>query len=125
MDFKEDIFYVDPMGKPRMTQRDRWKKRAVVERYFAYRDTVRLQANLCNFELTGVLEITFYIPAPKEAAKTRELYRDMPHTKKPDIDNLIKAFLDCFEEDKMIHTINAKKIWTLEKGRIVTRSPLV
>lgn len=123
MDTIENTFFVDPMGKPRMTQRDKWKKRAVVERYFAYRDAVRLQANLCNFELTGELEIEFHIPAPKE--KNRELYRDMPHTKKPDIDNLIKAFLDCFEEDKMIHTIKAKKIWTLEKGRIVTRSTSV
>jgi|688.fasta_scaffold786056_2 Holliday junction resolvase RusA-like endonuclease len=125
MEYREDVFYVDPMGAPRMTQRDKWKKRDIVERYFAYRDAVRLQGNLCNYELTGVIEMEFYMPAPKVKEKERVLYEGVPHTKKPDIDNLIKAFLDCFGEDKTVHTIKAKKIWTTGKGRIVTRSPLV
>ena len=125
MEYKEDVFIVDPMGAPRMTQRDRWKQRAVVTRYFAFRDAVRLQGNLCGFELTGEIEITFYIPAPKDREKRRAAYDGLPHTKKPDIDNLVKAFLDCFGEDKAVHTIKAKKIWTTGQGKIVTRYPLV
>jgi Holliday junction resolvase RusA-like endonuclease len=125
MDYREDTFIVNPMGAPRMTQRDKWKKRPIVERYFAYRDAVRLQGNLCNYELTGVIEIEFHIEAPNVKEKERTLYEGVPHTSKPDIDNLIKAFLDCFGEDKTVHTIKAIKLWTTGKGRIVTRSPQV
>lgn len=125
MEYKETVFIVDPIGKPRMTQSDKWKKRTVVTRYFAYRDAVRLQANLANYELTGEIDITFYIPAPNKKPKERALYDNLPHTSKPDIDNLIKAFLDCFDEDKAVHTLKAKKIWTINEGRIVTRCPQV
>lgn len=124
MEHKEDVFIIDPMGAPRMTQRDKWKQRPIVTRYFAFRDAVRLQGNLCKFELPCEIEIVFYLPAPKERDKKRALYDGLPHTKKPDIDNLIKAFLDCFGEDKAVHTIKAKKIWTTGQGKIVVRYPL-
>ena len=35
------IFRVTPIGKPRMTQRDRWKKRPPVVRYHAFKDQLR------------------------------------------------------------------------------------
>lgn len=112
-------FTVDPIGKPRMTQRDKWKKRAVVERYFAYRDVVRLQANLEKFEISGELDITFHLPVTKSyKEKQKTAMHGLPHTSKPDIDNLLKAFLDCFDEDKGVHTIKAKKIWTKDFGKI-------
>ena len=31
-------FNVNPVAKPRMTQRDKWKKRPVVDKYYAYKD---------------------------------------------------------------------------------------
>lgn len=126
MELIETTFVVCPIGKPRMTQRDKWKKRAVVERYFAYRDAIRLQANLAKYEITGTIDVTFYIPAPKSLSKKdRILLNGTPHTQKPDIDNLVKAFLDCFGEDKAVHTLKAKKIWTTDMGKIITLSPRV
>ena len=125
MEYKEIIFEIVPVGKPRMTQSDKWKKRAVVERYFAYRDAIKLQANLLGFELTGELEITFYLSVPKSNAKMQKSMHLQPHTSKPDIDNLLKAFLDCFGEDKTVHTVKAKKIWTIENPHIIVRYPLV
>jgi Holliday junction resolvase RusA-like endonuclease len=126
METIETTFIIDPIGKPRMTQRDKWKKRAIVERYFAYRDAVRLQANISKYEITGTLDVTFYVPAPKSLSKKeRALLDGAPHTQKPDIDNLVKAFLDCFGEDKAVHTLNARKIWTTGIGKIVTLSPRV
>jgi len=36
-------FNVTPIGKPRMTQSDRWKKRDCVVRYFNFKDEIRRQ----------------------------------------------------------------------------------
>ena len=110
------IFQVTPIGKPRMTQRDRWKKRPCVLAYHAYRDTIRLQAR--GWEPADRCTLLFYLPMPKSwSAKKRAQMLGEPHQQKPDIDNLVKAFLDCFGEDKAIWAVEAVKRWS-EQGRI-------
>lgn len=118
------IFRVDPVAKPRMTQRDRWKKRASVLRYFAYRDAIRAQAG--TFQLLGTLTIAFYLPVPKSwSGVKKDRLIDKPHEQRPDLSNLIKGFEDCFDhlegwDDSMVWRINAQKRWTREgDGRIV------
>ena len=47
-----------------------------------------------------------------------------PHTKKPDIDNLIKALLDAvFSDDAHVHTVHAEKVWG-DKGEIRVGAPI-
>jgi len=107
------IFYVDPMGKPRMTVRDKWKKRPVVLRYYAFKDSLKEQAKNEGFILKDRLRLNFYIPMPQSWSKKkrREMFMK-PHQQKPDIDNLVKAFLDSlYEDDSCVHTIEAKKVW--------------
>ena len=101
------------MGAPRQTQRDKWAKRAVVVRYHAFRDTVRLTCNLNQYTLGEELHIEFYLPVPK--SKKPGALNALPHKEKPDLDNLLKAFMDCWEQDKEVNIINAKKLWTSDK----------
>ena len=42
----------------------------------------------------------------------RYAMRGLPHTKKPDLDNLLKALLDAvFADDAHIHEFHGSKIW--------------
>jgi Holliday junction resolvase RusA-like endonuclease len=103
---------VTPMGAPRQTQRDKWKKRPVVERYHAFRDVVRLTCNTKQYQLGEQVDVEFHLPIPKSR---KDLLSGEVHQEKPDLDNLLKAFMDCWEQDKGVHTINAKKLWTDDK----------
>ena len=117
------IFYVTPMGKPRMTQRDKWKKRDVVVRYYALKDALRWEAKRNGWKPTPTLSITFYIPMPKSWSKKKKTEMMWEHhQEKPDLDNLVKAFKDClYEEDKMVHTyVRIQKVWDHEGSIVVT-----
>ena len=102
-----------PLGKPRMTQRDRWKKRPVVERYHEYADRLREEADKQNFLLGEKVEINFFIPVPKSWSKKKKSANlGRPHKQRPDLDNLIKAVQDILmKEDSTIWKITAVKRW--------------
>ena len=108
---------IDPVAKPRMTQRDRWAHRSCVDRYFSFRDSFSPV-----MAILGPLEgysITFVIPLPKSWAKKRKSERNgTPHAIRPDIDNFLKAILDCLPEDKHIWKIQMEKRWG-ETGQII------
>ena len=111
----EIVYPITPVPAPRMTRRDRWAKRPCVLRYWEFRDEVRLR----KVVLPDRCHVVFVMPMP---ASWRDDYRyamrHSPHTKKPDIDNLLKALLDAvFANDAHIHTIRAEKIWG-ERGEI-------
>ena len=105
------------MGKPRLTQRDKWKQRPVVMRYRAYCDELRLL--MPNYELPIELYITFYLPMPRTwSHKKRIAHLGSYHDQTPDIDNLTKGFMDAFKsEDKHVALIHATKYWA-DKGAI-------
>ena len=110
-----------PMGKPRQTQADRWKKRKVVERYRQLADVLRAEAMLQKFRCTGVMIMYFDMPMPKSWSKKRK--RELigtPCRSRPDIDNLCKAVLDALmEEDKYLYRITASKHWSLTGGILI------
>lgn len=108
---------VNPMGKPRMTQRDKWKQRPAVERYHEFKDTVRAQLPP-GFTLPAQFNITFFIGMPRSwSNKQRSAKVGSFHDGKPDIDNLLKAFMDVFPEDKHVGSVMAEKYWS-ETGSI-------
>ena len=103
------VYPITPVPKPRMTRRDRWAKRPCVLRYWAFKDEVRLR----RVSLPDRCRVVFVLPMP---ASWRDDYRyamrGLPHTKKPDLDNLIKALLDAvFVDDAHIHEFHGSKIW--------------
>jgi Holliday junction resolvase RusA-like endonuclease len=113
-------FDIDPIAKPRMTSSDRWQKREVVQRYYAFKDELRLLARQKNYKIGNRLDISFILPIPKsKSEKEKEKLDSTPHLQKPDLDNLIKAFLDALlENDSKIWLIHAYKLWG-KKGKII------
>jgi len=56
-------FYCVPIGKPRMTRRDIWKKRPAVVRYHEFKDTLALQR--CGFDMPNSgIHIYFLLQMP-------------------------------------------------------------
>lgn len=108
---------ITPVPKPRMTQRDKWKKRPAVMRYLAFADEVRLYG--VQVPESGY-HITFVLPMPKSWSKRKkDEMNGKPHQQKPDLDNILKALLDAvFEDDCMVWDGRATKIWG-ECGEII------
>lgn len=107
---KTQVLFVDPIGKPRMTQRDKWKPTAATLRYRAYKDELNW---IFKDELPQQLRVTFGIAMPKSwSEKKCALMRGKPHQQKPDIDNLVKGLLDALTlEDAYIYEVHADKSW--------------
>lgn len=114
------IFDVNPVAKPRMTQRDKWQSRPAVARYRAYADELRLKANLSGYTLGGVVDVIFYLPIPKSWTKRkRAAMTGRPHQQRPDADNLGKAFKDALSvEDGHVYDERWRKFWTDGPGYI-------
>lgn len=114
---KTKTIAITPMGKPRMTQRDRWKGRAVVQRYHAFCDELRLKY---RGELPENLFVAFCLPMPASWSNKKKLaYAGQPHRQKPDIDNLCKAVMDALaQDDSYIYGLYAQKHWA-DTGSIV------
>jgi len=111
----DKVFEINPVGKPRQTQQDKWKKRPCVVRYRAYADAVRAQAGGWSVPTDG-FRIVFHVEAPK----TKQDRAGDAHHLKPDIDNLTKAFFDALEdEDKYIWDCRSTAYWCkMGEGRI-------
>jgi Holliday junction resolvase RusA-like endonuclease len=113
---------VEPMGKVRMTQSDKWKvgekARPCVARYRAYHDALRA----LGVTIEPGDEIHFHIQMPPSwSKKKRALHDGTPHRQKPDIDNLVGGLLDgVLEEDKGIDRLGeTSKSWTAKPSSII------
>jgi len=111
---------IDPVPKPRMTVRDKWAHRSCVDRYYAFKTELTCLCNLKGFELPDKFKIEFLMPMPDGWNYKRKLEMvGKPHKQRPDLDNLVKAVLDCLKkEDKEIYHIDMSKIWWYE-GKII------
>lgn len=107
------VIPIDPCPKPRMTQRDKWKKRPIVERYYLYKDQLNL---LVRGELDARFSVVFKIAMPQSWSEVKKVrYDGRPHTDRPDIDNYLKAFLDALcSNDSYVYDVRAEKYWTRE-----------
>lgn len=111
------MYFIEPCSKPRMTQGDKWKKRPVVLRYYAFKEQCRL--NRVVVPESGAT-VTFYISMPKSwTKKKKKEMKGEAHQQKPDIDNLIKALLDAvYDDDSCVWDIRARKVWS-DQGMII------
>lgn len=103
-----------PVGKPRQTQSDRWKKRPCVMRYRAWADKARASVPK-GVELGVYRQISFiaYLELPKSYSEAKKgLLRGQPHLGRIDGDNILKAIQDSlFKEDRMIWKFSGEKRW--------------
>ena len=110
---------ITPIGKPRMTRRDTWKKRPCVLRYYAFKDLIRLYR--VDVPMSGAT-IRFELPMPPSwSKKKREAMNGQPHQQKPDIDNMLKALLDAvYHDDSVVwHLAGLEKRWAVEGAIMV------
>lgn len=114
------LWYGVVPGKPRMTQRDKWKNRPAVQRYHEFCDSIRAAMNLEAKLKTGPAELNWecFLPMPKSWSKKKKLaMAGKPHRQRPDRDNLDKAILDAlFEDDSAIAVGRIAKFWDNGEG---------
>lgn len=100
-----------------MTQRDKWKGRPCVLRYFAFKDECRLHKVVvpeCNGHIIFIIKMPKTLPKKKKAKLINR-----PHQQKPDKDNFYKALLDAvYGEDCVVWDNRITKIWG-DVGRII------
>lgn len=101
------------MGKPRMTQRDKWKKRPNVLRYREYCDRIRAVAKLQPDWDCYAIEVTAFVPMPASwSKKKRASMLGKMMRQKPDWDNIGKACGDAlFDEDSILAGGTVWKFW--------------
>ena len=107
------VLDITPNTAPRMVASDRYRHRACVDRYNAYKTEVRLKTSLANYELSNILDICFVMPMYKTYTdKQKELMYLTYHKRTPDRDNLLKAFQDSFNIDDS-HVCDGRtfKVW--------------
>ena len=115
---------IRPVPKPRMTQSDKWNKRPIVEKYKAFKFELQMLCTISQWKPKDDLEVTFVIPMPTSWSERKKKKMDgKPHQKRPDLDNLVKAFKDSLlVEDSHIHTYNnMRKVWGRNGAIIVKR----
>jgi Holliday junction resolvase RusA-like endonuclease len=117
-------FLLTPIGKPRMTQRDKWLNppRKAVTKYRLAKQGIQFYACEQKFILPEIINVTFVLPVTLSwSKKKKQAMLGQPHRQKPDLDNILKFLLDSLLPeggDEVVHTIVAKKIWG-EEGRII------
>lgn len=102
---------IEPCPKPRMTRRDKWKKRPCVMKYRAFKD----KCALYRVQLPQPCLVIFHIPMPKSWGGYRSAHVGEPHQRRPDIDNLLKGLMDAvLKRDEKIWNVRTEKRWAME-----------
>lgn len=110
----EFVFNGKPLGKPRMTRRDKFKQRPCVMRYRAFADGLRAAAGNLP-EGADMVIVTAWVPMPPSWSKNKkDQMLGQPCRQKPDWDNIGKAVCDAlFDEDACIWVGVTIKYWCL------------
>ena len=129
-----------PKGRPRFSTFGKYPKAYEPHKTAVYENWVAVcYMEACPGEkpLEGavIVEITAYFPLNKGDYNSKgepnrrgmaKLSNGEPHTKKPDLDNLIKSILDglgkanAWRDDSQVVAINARKAYS-EEGRAIVR----
>jgi Holliday junction resolvase RusA-like endonuclease len=119
-----------PIGKPRMTQRDKWMKRPCVLRYRAYADAIRRACpNPPPAEQTVFVEVfaRFEPPVSWSKSKREKAIGTLKRTK-PDGDNCEKGIFDAMwgRDEKLGDQFVNRTWWPVNETMIrITFNPEV
>lgn len=101
-------------GKPRMTRRDKWKKRKCVVEYFAWCDRLRAAAPaMPNAEdVDDLIIMATYVPPASWSKAKRNAAMGTKKRSKPDGDNVLKAVCDAlWENDEALGDKHESRRW--------------
>ena len=126
---KTYVIPVQPVPAPRQVRSDKWAPAPRVQRYRAFCNELKFVT--ASSDLEGRIReakhfhVAFYMPMPESwSGHVKTSFHEQPHKTKPDVDNLLKAFLDAlFENDSFISSVTIAKYWINGKGRIVVQIP--
>jgi Holliday junction resolvase RusA-like endonuclease len=104
-------FFGQVIGKPRMTQSDKWKNppRPAVSRWYAFKDHFYLTARAAGYHpdyKINQCHVVAYLPGKKGIPP------GAPHQSAPDADNIFKAVLDAL-------TINDSGCWKISTEKYI------
>ena len=103
---------VEAMGKPRMTQRDKFAKRPCVLTYRAYSDELRLKVGRIPDNIVGVSWVAYFAMPKSWSQEEKDKHRGELHQSKPDRDNVDKGILDTFiNQDSVVAFGSLTKLW--------------
>lgn len=109
---------ITPQPKPRMTRKDKWNPSDAAKRYFQYKRDVTILLRKAGVRPCDVIDVTFVMPIAARNMKSFSEIDGAPHRQAPDLDNLIKGYLDILfppksmgEDDRVVHSIKANKVW--------------
>lgn len=109
--------HLEPMGAPRMTRADAWKKRPVVLRYHAFKDKLRHDCKGIDQNASGVTWFAYFPMPDSWSKKKKAAMSGLLHRQKPDRDNVDKGVLDAlFPNDAGIASGSINKFWDDGKG---------
>jgi Holliday junction resolvase RusA-like endonuclease len=111
---------INPMGSVRTTQAGKFADKRY-HRYRDYKTELRLLLKQVGIhKCPSAFFIKFVMPFPVSYTdKKKDTLRGKPHTQKPDLDNLVKGFMDCFgTDDSGVHAITMLKVWG-DEGKII------
>lgn len=116
-------FYGDPIGKPRMTQRDKWLNppRKPVAQWREFRDLFFYTAHGKGYRSDMVIRQVFikaFIGFPRSwKLNQRRQFAGKPHYVTPDGDNILKAVCDSLtSQDSGIFRQFIEKFWDDGQG---------
>jgi len=103
------VYDITPMGKPRMTQRDKWAKRKCVSNYWSFKDELKLS----GMTLPEQYHVVAVLPMPQSwSNKKKRQHLAKPHQQKPDRDNIDKAITDAlYKDDAHLWDGRVSKLW--------------
>lgn len=112
-------YKITGMGKPRMLRHKRWSAPAAVERYWQFKELVKLHHVTLP---ESSYHLIFILPMPKSWSKKKKAEKaGTAHQQKPDKDNLEKALLDAvFDDDSKVWDSRVTKVWGYE-GKIIIK----
>lgn len=111
-------YQIDPMGKVRMVQSDKWKKRDCVVRYRAFADFLREQ----GATLESGDEVRFHLAMPPSwSATKKQMLRGSACQSKPDLDNLLGAVMDAIhpQTDSHLARFSGLSKWWWDIGEVI------